>query len=113
MHVPTPQAGLEKQQQAAEAEEAEAEALGLEGGHGEVGSAGRRTIESVKGAERVLEALKVLDEEVERKAEFVAALKQWEVRYMRCIRYSRYSRGAKAVGGALHALHSLQSLQSL
>jgi len=72
--------GVEKQQQQQEAEEAEAEGLGLEGGPAEVGSAGRRTLESVKGAERVLEGLKTLDEEADRRAEFAEAHKQWELR---------------------------------
>ena len=51
--------GLERRQHATEAEEEEAATLGLDGGPAESGTAGRRTIESVKGAERVLEALKV------------------------------------------------------
>ena len=50
------EAGLEKRQEANEAEEEEAANLGLEGGPSEAAVAGRRTIESVKGAERVLEA---------------------------------------------------------
>jgi U3 small nucleolar RNA-associated protein 12 len=70
-------ASLEKQQQAAEAEEEEAAMLGLEG-QAEAGAAGRRTLESVKGAERVLEALKTLDEEDDRVAEYEVALKRWQ-----------------------------------
>ena len=51
-------ASLEKTQQAAEAEEEEAAALGVDGrSEGGAGAAGRRTAESVRGAERVLEAL--------------------------------------------------------
>jgi len=72
-------ASLEKQQQAAEAEEEEAAALGLDGrADAESGAAGRRTLESVKGAERVLEALTVLDDEAERAAEYRAALTRWQ-----------------------------------
>ena len=41
---------------------------------------GKRTIESVKGAERVLEALKTLAEEAERVAEFEAAHAKWLAR---------------------------------
>ena len=41
-----------------EAEEAEADALGLEGGTAEASGAGKRTIDTIKGAERVLEALR-------------------------------------------------------
>uniref|UniRef100_A0A7S0P2Q4 Small-subunit processome Utp12 domain-containing protein n=1 Tax=Calcidiscus leptoporus TaxID=127549 RepID=A0A7S0P2Q4_9EUKA len=70
--------GLERQQQTAEAEEEEAAALGLEGGAAEGTHAGRRTLESVKGAERVLEALRVLDDEDERRAEHALALQRWE-----------------------------------
>ena len=61
--------GLDTRQEANEAEEEEADALGLEGGSSEATTAGRRTIESVKGAERVLEALKTLSDEAERRAE--------------------------------------------
>lgn len=53
------EAGMEKAQQTAEAEEEEAEAMGREGGLAEASSAGRRNIDSVKGAERLLEAMKV------------------------------------------------------
>jgi len=71
--------GVEKQQQTEEAAEEEATALGLEGGAASASAmAGRRTIESVKGAERVLEALKVLDEEEERRAEHALALTRWQ-----------------------------------
>ena len=74
------EAGLERQQPNPD-EEAEAEALGLGGGGGgEATGAGRRSIESVKGAERVLEALRVLREEAARRAEHEAAVRQWESR---------------------------------
>eukprot|EP00962_Isochrysis_galbana_P010556 scaffold2921_cov124-Isochrysis_galbana.AAC.4 len=74
-------ASLEKQQQAAEAEEEEAAALGVDGrAEAEAGAAGRRTLESVKGAERVLEALKTLDDEDERVTEYEAALARWQTK---------------------------------
>mmetsp|Transcript_22846 Transcript_22846/g.67727 ORF Transcript_22846/g.67727 Transcript_22846/m.67727 type:complete len:108 (+) Transcript_22846:337-660(+) len=60
---------------AGEAEEEEAATLGVDGrSEGGAGAAGRRTAESVRGAERVLEALSVLDGEEERAAEYEAAL---------------------------------------
>lgn len=75
------EAGLEKQQQAVEAEEEEAEALGVEGsGVGEAGAAGRKTLDSVKGAERLLEALQVLSDEDERRREWEQAVRQWQSR---------------------------------
>ena len=74
------EAGLEKQQQAAEAEEMEADALGMEGGQAEAGAAGRRTVDSVKGAERLLEALQTLADDDERQQEYLKALEQWRVR---------------------------------
>jgi len=90
------EAGFEKRQEAAEAEEEEAERLGLEGGPGEAGIAGRRTIESVKGAERVLEALKVLTEEEERLAEYDKDLASWRARQER----AKGGRGSMGVGVA-------------
>lgn len=68
------EAGLEKQQQGIEAEAEEAAALGQEGVNADSAGAGRRSLESIKGAERVLEALKVLDEEHERVEEHATAL---------------------------------------
>ena len=75
------EAGLERQQPNPEEEE-EAAGAGLAGaGAGaEAAGAGRRSIESVKGAERVLEALRVLREEAGRRDEHVQALRQWESR---------------------------------
>ena len=73
------EAGLEKQQQSAEAEEAEAEAQGLEGG-GEATAAGKKTLDSVKGAERLLEALQTLAEDEERRKEFEQAVALWKKR---------------------------------
>ena len=94
------EAGLEKKQDAAEAEEEEAAALGLEGGVSEAAAAGRRTIESVKGAERVLEALKTLAEEVERKEEFTKALETWTAKHQRL---ERTAAEASGMGGAVAA----------
>ncbi|KAL3894860.1 MAG: hypothetical protein SGPRY_013689 [Prymnesium sp.] len=71
---------MEKAQQTAEAEEEEAEAMGREGGLAEASSAGRRNIDSVKGAERLLEAMKVLEEDEERSREYHLACEQWEQR---------------------------------
>lgn len=71
--------GLTTRQEANEAEE-ENDALGLAGEACDSATAGRRTIESVKGAERVLEALQVLHEEADRVAEHAAALTGWERR---------------------------------
>ena len=62
------EAGLERQQHNP-AEEDEAEGAGLAGAGAEAAGAGRRSIESVKGAERVLEALRVLREEAARRDE--------------------------------------------
>ena len=75
------EAGLERQQPNPDEEE-EAAGAGLAGaGAGaEAAGAGRRSIESVKGAERVLEALRVLREEAGRRDEHVQALRQWESR---------------------------------
>jgi U3 small nucleolar RNA-associated protein 12 len=73
------EAGLEKQQHTAEAEEEEAAALGLEGA-ADAAAAGRRTLETVKGAERILEALRVLDDEADRVAEHVQAVELNEAR---------------------------------
>lgn len=65
----------------AEAEEAELAALGIEGGgHSEPPMAGRRNIESVKGAEVVLEALKTLSEEAGRKEDHAKAMQLWAAR---------------------------------
>lgn len=74
------EAGIEKQQAAVEAEEAEADALGLEGGSAEAGTAGKKGMESIKGAERVLEALRVLAEEEQRVTEHAAAVRMYEAR---------------------------------
>ena len=52
------------------------------GGVGETAMAGRRTIDSVKGAERVLEALKVLAEESERRDEHTAAKTAWHAQQL-------------------------------
>jgi U3 small nucleolar RNA-associated protein 12 len=73
------EAGLEKRQEYAEAEEEEAAALGMEP-QAEAAAAGRRTMETVKGAERVLEALKTLTEESERVAEYENAHAKWTAR---------------------------------
>ena len=73
------EAGLEKRQEYAEAEEEEAAALGIEP-QAEAAAAGRRTMETVKGAERVLEALKTLTEESERVAEYENAHAKWTAR---------------------------------
>ena len=56
-------AAIEKTQQTAEAAEEEADALGIDGGAADAGVAGRRTIESISGAERLLEALRTLSED--------------------------------------------------
>jgi len=71
------EAGIEKQQQAHEAADEEAAALGLADGTSEAATAARRSLESVKGAERVLEALKTLAEEGERQAEHAKAMVAW------------------------------------
>lgn len=69
-------AAIEKTQQTAEAAEEEADALGIDGGAADAGVAGRRTIESISGAERILEALRTLSEEDERVAEHAAAVER-------------------------------------
>ena len=90
---------LDKKQDKLEAEEEEAANLGLEG-PSEATNAGRRTIESVKGAERVLEALKTLSEEAERQEEYRAAKEAWE---QKRDRMQRAAAEAAKVGGAAAA----------
>ena len=73
-------AGLEKQQAAEEAAAEEAAALGHEEGGVVGGGAARKSILSLKGTERLLEALKTLADDDERTAEHAAAAAAWDAR---------------------------------